>query len=94
VRKKRVEDIKARLGKDMMVYQSIRARNICKTKAANLLGTVAAYKNKNKIYISRTCTVHLIYSPAAVGMVETGDGRLLTGSLKMALTDKSNNNKL
>jgi hypothetical protein len=60
VRKKRVEDIKARLGKDMMVYQSIRARNICETKAANLLGTVAAY------------------APVAVGMVETGDGRLLT----------------
>jgi hypothetical protein len=70
VRKKRVEDIKVRLGKDMMVYQSIRARNICETKAANLLGTVAAY------------------ALAAAGMVETGDGRLLTGGLKMALTDK------
>jgi hypothetical protein len=70
VRKKRAEEIKSRLGKDMMIYQSIRARNICETKATNLLGSVASY------------------APAAVGMVDTGDGRLLTGGLKMALTDK------
>jgi hypothetical protein len=70
VRKRRVDEIKSRLGKDMMIYQSIRARNICDTKASNLLGTVSAY------------------APAATGMVDTGDGRMMTGGLKMALTDK------
>jgi hypothetical protein len=54
----------------MMIYQSIRAKNICDTKAANLLGSGSAY------------------APAATCMVDTGDGRLLTGGLKMALTDK------
>jgi hypothetical protein len=70
VSRKRMEDIKTRLGKDHMVYQSIRARNICATKAANLMGGGAAF------------------SPAVPGMVELGDGRVMTGGLKMALTDK------
>jgi hypothetical protein len=70
VRRKRIDDIKTRLSKDLLVYQSIRARNICETKATNLMGGGAAY------------------APAVPGMVELGDGPMMTGGLKMALSDK------
>jgi hypothetical protein len=70
VRKKRSEDIKARLGKDHMVYYSIRYSNLRDSKADNLLGTQPTYLQ------------------GMARMVEMGDGRLLSGGLKMALTDK------
>jgi hypothetical protein len=37
VRKKRMEDIKTRLGRDNLIYNSIRATNIQATRATSLL---------------------------------------------------------
>jgi hypothetical protein len=70
VRKKRAEDIKQRLGRDIMAYDSIRAHNANDSKASNLLGANGTYS---------------LFLP---GMVEMGDGHMLSGGLKMALTDR------
>jgi hypothetical protein len=70
VRQKQVVDIKERMGRDIVVYEAIRAASICATKAKDLLG------GQDKL------------APALAGMVETGDGRIFTGGLKMALTSK------
>jgi hypothetical protein len=70
VRKKRADDIKLRLGNNIMAYESIRAHNANDTKASNLLGANSTY------------------STFLPGMVEMGDGRMLSGGLKMALTDR------
>jgi hypothetical protein len=70
VRKKRHEDIKTRLGRDNLIYNSIRATNIQATRASSLLDGPTRL------------------APAVAGMVESGDGRILTGGLKMDLPAK------
>jgi hypothetical protein len=64
------QDIKTRLGRDNLIYNSIRSTNIQSTKAASLLGGPPRM------------------APAVAGMVESGDGRILTGGLKMDLPAK------
>jgi hypothetical protein len=71
VRKKRAADIKNRLTKDLMLYESIRGANIRSTTAQNLLGGITRM------------------AKALSGMVEAGDGRILTGGLKMAHSNKT-----
>jgi hypothetical protein len=71
VRKKRAADIKNRLAKDIMLYESIRGANVRSTTAQNLLGGITKM------------------APALSGMVAAGDGHILSGGLKLALSTKT-----
>jgi hypothetical protein len=72
MRQKTVEDIKSRMGETILAYNSVYIHNMREVKAGSLLGEGGAI-----------CT-----NAGIMGMVATGDGRLLSGGLKMDLKSK------
>jgi hypothetical protein len=71
-RQKMAEDIKQRMGETILSYNSIRSNNVRESTVNSMLGSAKEGKETAGIE----------------GMVATGDGRLLSGGLKMDLKSK------